>query len=151
MRLIAINLLTALLFSQCHVNLLSFLREKVFIYLFHSIYFILLLSNLACLHKLFIFQFNALKWFNAVYAGAWLGLANPLIAGTSVYFLLTRNAFIQSQNVFTTSNWRHFSHALPHHISARCETSERGNGPVLVVCALAHTNTPACTVAFIIS
>ncbi len=42
-------------------------------------------------------------------------------------------------------------HALPLHFSGRRETNERGNGPVLVARALAHTNAPAHAVAFIIS
>ncbi len=55
------------------------------------------------------FQFNVFKLFNA---GAGLGLATSLITDLSVCFFLTRRAFIQSQNMFTsTFNWRRFTRA----------------------------------------
>ncbi len=59
------------------------------------------------------FQFNMLKLFNAINAGAELGLATPIVTATSVSFFLTRAAFIQLQNIFTTtSNGRCFRRVL---------------------------------------
>ncbi len=69
------------------------------------------------------------------------GLATPLITANSVSFFLTRSAFIQSQNVFTsTSNRRRFRRALQLHFSGRRESNERGNCTVLAVRALQYTH-----------
>ncbi len=71
--------------------------------------------------------------------GRGLGLTTPLITANSVSFFLTRSAFIQSQNVFTsTSNRRRFRRALQLHFSVRRESNERGNCTVLAVHALQH-------------
>ncbi len=61
-----------------------------------------------------IFQFNALKIFNAINAVAELGSATTLTTPASAPFFLTRSAFIQLLNIFTTrSNGRRFRRALP--------------------------------------
>ncbi len=84
-------------------------------------------------HLIFCLLFNkgnVLKIY-AVNAGMGLGLATPLITAVSVTFLLTRSAFIQSQNVFVTTDTRSSFTS-----SARRESSEHRNGTGLGVRAL---------------
>ncbi len=79
-------------------------------------------------------------------------LANLLIAAASVsFFLARRNVFSCSKSLrpHQTEDVSDVRHVLPFHVSARCETNKRGNGPVLISLAHARTNAPAGAVAFI--
>ncbi len=87
------------------------------------------------------FSLTHLNYLTPLTQGQSLVLATPLITANSVSFFLTRSAFFQSQNVFTsTSNWRRFRRALQLHFSIRRESNERGNCTVLAACALQYTH-----------
>ncbi len=105
-------------------------RRNIYIYIYIYIYCIYIYTVYISAVKICaltqatdFFQFNTLKIFTPINAGAELGLATPLTTAVSViFFLLTRSAFIQSQNVFTkTSNGRRFRHVLQLHFSGRSE------------------------------
>ncbi len=103
--------------------------------------------------SIYISVVKMIKWFNAVNAGAELGLATPT---NSCYFCLF---FLDKECIYSVvaSLYDHIKLEMFQtcvtcfHFSVRRETNERGNGPVLVVRALASTNVPARAVAFIIS
>ncbi len=78
------------------------------------------------------FQFNALKIFNAINAGAGLGLATPLTTAVFVTISLKKKCIYSvAERLYEQIKQEMFQMHAPLHLCTRRESNEHGNSTVL--------------------